>query len=109
MAVHHAKDVAAALIAKGMTRDENHHEMFRKEVRARPTDDDDEPPPVIGKVVTRISHGAKEIDEGLGKLMARQCRLALGGFNRLVSCEMSAEEWDDIIRSQGGKNPYFTR
>ena len=84
--------------------------MYRKDVRALPRSEDDrEEPPVVGHLVARISHGARDIDDTIANLIARQCGLPLAGFNRLVSCDMSSEEWDDIIRSQGGRNPYLGR
>jgi len=46
--------VTPALVAKGMQRDETHHHMFRKRVDG------------VTTLVTRISHSASEINDGLG-------------------------------------------
>ncbi|WP_088318833.1 hypothetical protein [Kineosporia sp. R_H_3] len=98
MTVKKVADVQAALTSKGMTADESsHHKMLRLEVAG------------TTKVVTRISHGMKEIDEHLGALMAKQCFLHLKEFWDLVDCPLSAEQWTAKIqeRSVGGRNPFL--
>ena len=91
--------MADALVAKGMVRDENHHHMFRKSVNG------------VTTLITRISHGSNEIDEGLGKLMANQCALQLKEFWALVDCTMTAEQWDALVaqRCPDGRNPFMRR
>ena len=82
-----------------MERDEAHHHMFRKTIDG------------VTHLVTRISHSAKEIDDGLGKLMANQCCLQLAEFWALVDCPLSAEEWTGLVaqRCGGGRNPFLGR
>jgi hypothetical protein len=89
--------VASALLAKGMVQDENHHHMFRKEVEG------------VTQLVTRMSHGANEIGDELGKRMASQCALRLKEFWNLVDCTLSAEDWDSLVRQRcaDGRNPYL--
>jgi hypothetical protein len=91
--------VERALLVKGMDRDENHHTMFRKTIDG------------VTHVVTRMSHGAREIDDGLGKLMANQLCLQLREFWALVECPLTEEEWDALIRQRcsGGRNPFLRR
>lgn len=91
--------VADALVAKGMVRDENHHHMFRKTVDG------------VTTLVTRISHGSKEIDDGLGKRMANQCALQLKEFWALVDCTLTGEAWDALVveRCGDGRNPFLGR
>jgi hypothetical protein len=82
-----------------MERTESHHSMFRKKVEG------------TTQLVTRISHGAAEIDDGLGKRMANQCCLQLKEFWQLIDCPLSEEEWDDLVRQRcgGGRNPFLGR
>lgn len=99
MATRPVGTVEAALLAKGMERDETHHHMFRKTV-------DD-----ATHLVTRISHNAREIDDGLGHLMANQLCLQLREFWELVDCPLSEGDWDDIVRNRcaEGRNPFLWR
>lgn len=99
MATRSAGDVAEALVAKGMDRDENHHHMFRKQVDG------------VTRLVTRISHGSDEINDHLGKLMGNQLCLQLKEFWNLVDCPLSEEEWDQLVaeRCAGGRNPFLRR
>jgi len=91
--------VTPALVAKGMQRDETHHHMFRKRVDG------------VTTLVTRISHSASEINDGLGKLMASQCCLQLREFWALVDCGLSEADWDAKVteRCVGGRNPFLGR
>ena len=97
--VRTANAVASALKVKGMVPDENHHHMYRKSVDG------------VTTLVTRISHSADSIGDGLGKLMANQCCLQLREFWQLVDCTLSAEDWDAIVRvrCEGGRNPFLGR
>jgi len=91
--------VEQALLSKGMERDENHHHMYRKTIDG------------VTHLVTRISHGSKEIDDGLAKLMGNQLCLQLREFWRLIECPLSEEEWDDLVRGRcvDGRNPFLGR
>ena len=99
MATKRAAIVERALLEKGMARDENHHHMFRKEIAG------------VTHLVTRVSHGGGEIDDGLGKLMANQCCLRLREFWDLVDCPMSEEDWNKLVtgRCSEGRNPFLGR
>ena len=94
-----AAQVEAALLEKGMEQDESHHIMFRKRLEG------------VTHLVTRISHSAREIDDGLGKLMASQLCLQLREFWRLVDCPLSEEDWDELVqqRCASGRNPFLGR
>ena len=91
--------VESALLAKGMERDENHHHMFRKTLEG------------VTHLVTRISHGGDEIDDGLGHLMANQLCLQLREFWNLIDCPLTETDWDKLIRERcsGGRNPFLRR
>ena len=91
--------VERALLAKGMERDESHHTMFRKTLQG------------VTHLVTRISHGSRDIDDGLAKLMANQLSLRLGEFQQLIECPLSEDDWDRLVRERcvGGRNPFLGR
>lgn len=99
MATRSVAAVESALLDKGMERDDTHHRMFRKTLEG------------VTHLVTRISHGGQEIDDGLGKLMAHQLCLQLAEFWRLVDCPLSEADWDALIRARcgGGRNPFLRR
>ena len=82
-----------------MTRDENHHTMFRKNVDG------------ALRLVTRISHGGREINDTLAKLMANQCCLQLREFWDLVDCPLDEDDWDGLVRERcrDGRNPFLGR
>ena len=94
-----ADDVENALLAKGMERDDTHHHMYRKSIDG------------VTHLVTRMSHGSKEIDDGLAKLMANQLCLELREFWNLVECPLSEEEWEALVaeRCVDGRNPFLGR
>lgn len=94
-----AAAVAEALQAKGMEPDESHHHMYRKTVDG------------ATRLVTRISHNAKEINDDLGKRMANQLCLQLREFWQLVDCPLSEEEWEKLVadRCRDGRNPFINR
>lgn len=80
-----------------MEQDESHHRMFRKQVDG------------VTTLVTRISHGSREIDDGLGLLMGKQLCLHLKEFWSLVDCPLSEQQWDRLVaeRCQAGRNPFL--
>lgn len=82
-----------------MERDQSHHSMFRMTVEG------------ATHLVTRICHNAKEIDDGLAGLMAKQCCLHQREFWDLVDCPLSAEEWLTLVRQRcpDGRNPFLGR
>lgn len=99
MTIRPVGTVEQALVAKGMERDETHHSMFRKTIDG------------VTHLVTRTSHGAREINDGLAKLMANQCCLQLREFWELVDCPLDKEEWERLVRERcaDGRNPFLGR
>lgn len=91
--------VEQALLDKGMERDEGHHKMFRKQIEG------------VTHLITRISHGSKEINDGLGRLMGNQLCLRLKEFWDLVDCPLTEEEWEQLVRERcvDGRNPFLLR
>ena len=94
-----ASDVENALLAKGMERDENHHHMYRKQIEG------------VTQLVTRVSHGSREINDSLGKLMANQLCLQLREFWDLIECPLDETEWERLVRERcvDGRNPFLGR
>jgi len=92
-----ARAVKAALLAKGMIPDENHHLMLRKKVEG------------VTTLVTRMSRDDREIRGDLVGLMARQCCLRPAEFWDLIDCPLGEEQWDELIKKRcaDGRNPYI--
>ncbi len=63
----------------------------------------------VTHLITRISHSAREINDGLAKAMAAQCCLQLREFWNLIDCSLSEEQWNTRIRERcrGDRNPYL--
>jgi hypothetical protein len=99
MATRPSGDVAHALKAKGMERDESHHHMFRKRVEG------------VTTLVTRLSHDGGEVDDGLAKMMGNQLCLQLKEFWNLIDCPLSEKDWERIVaeRCPDGRNPFTNR
>jgi hypothetical protein len=91
--------VGNALLRKGMTQDETHHEMYEKSVRVGEWN-------VI--LQTRISHGRSSITDKLVGAMAKQCALRKQDFLALVECSLDEAGWDRRVRHAcpDGYNPY---
>lgn len=93
-----ADQIRAALLSKGMVRDPNHHEMFRKEIKG------------TTMIVTRLSWKGRrhQVPDHLAAAMARQTCLQLAEFKKLISCELTEHVWDRLIveRCVGGRNPF---
>lgn len=94
-----AGDVASALQAKGAVPSETHHTIYRLEIDG------------VVTLVTRISHGARQLDDYLLGMMAKQCALRKAEFLDLVDCPMSAEDWESLVRERcsDGRNPFTGR
>ena len=89
--------VEKALTDKGMTLKQGHHKMFRKKIDG------------VTTVVTRISHGTKDVPTSLGKLMGHQCYLHPKEFWELVDCPLGESRWNELIaeRCVDGRNPFL--
>lgn len=84
------RDVAANLTKKGFDERQGDHRYFHLMVDGVKT-----------RVRTMISHGEKEIHDGLLGQMARDTKLAKRLFLDLVDCPMSAEQYVERLREQG--------
>jgi len=82
-----------------MAREDSHHVMLRMDVDG------------VTTLVTRVSHGVREIDSFLAGLMARQCALRPREFWELVDCTLDSDGWLTLVRErcEGGRNPFLGR
>ena len=91
--------VLAALENKGMEPQSGDHYFFRMKVEG------------VTQLVTKVSHGTKEITEYHAGLMSRQCVLQLKEFWELIDCPLTAEKWVRLIKERcaDGRNPFLFR
>jgi len=85
-----AKDVSANLIRKGFKQQDGDHVFFRLYVGGKKT-----------RIGTKISHGEKEIHDGLLGQMARDTKLVKQEFLDLVDCPMTVEAYVTLMRQRG--------
>ena len=85
-----AKDVTASLLRKGFRRRNGGDKYYHLHVDGKKT-----------PVFTFVSHGEKEIHDGLLRQMAIQTRLPRARFLDLVDCPLSAEEYLKSLRDGG--------
>jgi predicted RNA binding protein YcfA (HicA-like mRNA interferase family) len=85
-----AKEVAANLQRKGFTPAEGDHKFYRLIVDGKNTG-----------IRTKISHGEKEISDGLLAQMAKQTKLAKKEFLELVDCPLTYPRYLELLRERG--------
>jgi hypothetical protein len=85
------KKVSAALLAKGFRNRQNDHAFFCLWVGNQKT-----------SVFTKISHGSgyKDLDDSLVGKMAKQVGLSIGQFRDYVECNLSENEYVEILRQR---------
>lgn len=93
MATYKRRTVENALERKGFRRTERHHSFFHYYTNAGERT----------RVWTKTSHGrgGADIDRGLVKRMAHQCKLTADEFRDLVECPMSRSEYEQLLREMG--------
>ena len=84
-----AREVAANLKRKGFTPDDGDHTFYRLFVDGKNTG-----------IRTKISHGEKEIHDGLLGQMAKQTKLVKKEFLELVDCPMTLERYLELLRER---------
>ncbi len=88
---HDADKVRAALVLKGFRRSNSKDEMYHFYVDGKKS-----------AVWTKISHGEREIHDGLLATMSRkQLKISRGQFDQLVECPLSQEAYLELLRTQG--------
>ncbi len=85
-----ARNVAANLERKGFIADDGNHTFYRLFVNGKNTG-----------IRTKISHGEKEIHDGLLSQMAKQTRLAKKEFLELVDCPLTEAQYLGLLRERG--------
>jgi len=84
------REVASGLEGKGFVRRTGDHAFFHLHVGGKKT-----------AIFTKVSHGEKEIHDGLLGAMARQVRLTKRKFLDLVDCPLKEEEYVSLLREGG--------
>jgi hypothetical protein len=84
------RTIRGSLLKKGFVEERTHHLFFWLHVDGRRTD-----------VYTFISHGAKECDNVLLALMARQLKLSRAQLDALIDCWMGGEGYVEALRGLG--------
>jgi hypothetical protein len=88
---HKARDIDAALRAKGFRVTESRHTMYHFYVDGKKT-----------VLWTMVSHGQKEIPDNIVGTMARkQLRLSRTDFDRLIECPLSQAEYQAMMQQAG--------
>jgi hypothetical protein len=85
-----ARDITAGLTKKGFVTRPGDHIFFHLLVDGRKT-----------IVNTKISRGAKEVDDRLLGVMARQVRLNRRQFLDLIDCPLAFDDYVRILRASG--------
>lgn len=93
MATYKRRTVESALERKGFRRKETHHSFFHFYSEAGKKT----------RVWTKTSHGrtGADIDRGLFKQMAGQCKLTTDDFRDLVECPMSRTDYERRLQDLG--------
>ena len=84
-------DVEAALRAKGFVVGGGDHNYFHYHSKSGKK----------SRVFTKTSHGAREIDDNLLSMMARQCRLTNKDFALLLDCPLDRDAYEAKLLEQG--------
>ncbi|MDI9349347.1 MAG: hypothetical protein QM537_05035 [Candidatus Symbiobacter sp.] len=88
------KKTETGLLNKGFVRSDNDHHYFRYyTIDGRKTD-----------ILTKTSHGGKDIQDDILSLMARQCKLSRKEFLDLIDCPLSREQYEKILTDKGFLN-----
>lgn len=85
-----AREVGTNLERKGFTTSQGDHVFYRLFVNGKNTG-----------IRTKISHGEREIGDGLLGQMAKQTCLVKKEFLELVDCPMTSERYLELLRERG--------
>jgi len=80
-------DVEKALSAKGFVIGRGDHNYFHYYTKAGKK----------SRVFTKTSHGAREIDDNLLSMMAKQCGLTNKDFAMLIDCPLDRDAYEAIL------------
>lgn len=83
------RDVETGLLRKGFVKSQTDHNYFTYfSIAGEKT---------VIKTKTSFGASGSDIDSGLIKFMARQCKLDVNDFHRLVDCPLSREEYEALV------------
>jgi predicted RNA binding protein YcfA (HicA-like mRNA interferase family) len=85
-----ARVVSTSLTKKGFTAGGGDHEFYRLFIEGKNTG-----------IRTKISHGEKEIHDGLLGQMAKDTRLSKREFLELVDCSLKGDAYVSLLRDRG--------
>lgn len=85
-----AKEVEAGLLQKGFQLRQSKDAYFHLWHEGKKT-----------AIWTKISHGEREIHDGLLAAMSRQVKLSRRQFDDLVDCPLSKEEYISLLKESG--------
>jgi len=89
--VRKPSDVEKSLVKKGFQRKEGDHIFFYYFTKAGKKT----------RVFTKTSHGAKELDDSLLGLMAKQCKLTRQNFDLLIECPLDRDTYERKLIEAG--------
>lgn len=90
MGTRQTRDIRRALLSKGFQQSLSHHEMYWLYAGDKRT-----------SIRTRISLGAREYDDGLLGLVARQLKLNRRSLDSLIECPMSGQAYLERMQREG--------
>jgi hypothetical protein len=89
------EDVEKSLVVKGFQAVKGDHNFFHYySLAGKKT-----------RVFTKTSHGAREIDDYVLSMMARQCKLTNKEFGRLIDCPLDRATYEQGLIEQGVVGP----
>ncbi|MBT3226316.1 MAG: hypothetical protein HN580_27490 [Deltaproteobacteria bacterium] len=93
------RDAKTSLKKKGFVQDKKDHFFYYYHYKDKK----------ITSIRTKVSHGAREIDDGLIAMMSRQTKLTKKKFVDLIDCHLSKEDYlkhllDSKLIPEGQKN-----
>lgn len=83
------RDIQRSLCKKGFELDQNNHNKLNYRIDGKKT-----------RIRTLYSHGKSEVGEGLIGAMARETRLSVADFRKLVECTLSKEEYYELVKDK---------
>ena len=90
MSVYAVRKIRSALLAKGFQEASTHHFEYRLMVAGRKS-----------PIFTRLSHGAREYDDRLLGLVAKEMRLRRRELDAFIECPLSYEAYLQLLVEKG--------
>jgi len=82
------------LCRKGFVKDDrNHHHYIYETINGEKS--------TVKTMISHSSRGSSDIADKLIAAMARECKLSIANFKKLVKCPLSRGEYEEILRNAG--------